>query len=166
MSATQPDRSRRSAFRSLFATAGAAAVGLFGGRAHAATTDATGIVTIPDDAQQAEAAAQKQAPLFSGAKVHGGLVYVAGKGYHEDGDIRVHTKHVLDALESELKKAGSSMDMVLKVNVYLHDLQDYAAMNEVYRGRFGANPPVRTTVACYGGIPGRSLVEMDCIAAL
>ena len=33
------------------------------------------------------------------------------------------------------------------------------------RGRFGANPPVRTTVACYGGIPGRSLVEIDCIAA-
>ncbi len=164
VSATQPDRSRRSAFRALFASVGAAAAGVFGSRAHAAAPDANGIVTIPDAAQQGEA--PRQAPLFSGAKVHGGLVYVAGKGYHEEGDIRVHTKHVLDALESELKKAGSSMDKVLKVNVYLHDLQDYAAMNEVYRGRFGANPPVRTTVACYGGIPGRSLVEMDCIAAV
>ena len=153
MSATQPDRSRRSAFRSLFATVGAAAAGLIGGRAHAATTETDGITTIPDAAQQAEA--PKQGPLFSSVKVHGGLVYVAGKGYHEEGDIRVHTKQVLDQLENELKKVGSSMEKVLKVNVYLHDLQDYAAMNEVYRGRFGANPPVRTTVACYGGIPGR-----------
>ena len=41
---------------------------------------------------------------------------------------------------------------------------DYKAMNEVFRGRFGPNPPVRTTVATYGGVPGNSLVEMDCIA--
>ena len=39
------------------------------------------------------------------------------------------------------------MDKVVKVNVYLHDLRDYDAMNEVYRGRFGAKPPVRTTIA-------------------
>lgn len=157
-----PDTSRRSAFRSLLAAAGATAAGLFGGKAHAATPET---VTIPDAAQQAEA--PKQAPLFSAVKVHtGGLVFVAGKGYHEDGDIKLHTAKVLDALESELKKVGSSMEKVLKVNVYLHDLQDYAAMNEVFRGRFGPNPPVRTTIACYGGVPGKSLVEMDCIAAL
>lgn len=161
--ATQTDPSRRSAFRTLLTAVGATAAGLFGGKAHAATRDAD-ILTIPDASQQAEA--PKQAPLFSGVKVHGGLVFVAGKGYHEEGDIKVHTKQVLDALEAELKKAGSSMEKVLKVNVYLHDLQDYAAMNEVFRGRFGPNPPVRTTIACYGGVPGKSLVEMDCIAAL
>jgi enamine deaminase RidA (YjgF/YER057c/UK114 family) len=162
--AAQPDPSRRSAFRSLFATIGAAAAGVFGTtKAHAATTATAGIVTVPDDAQQADA--PKQVPLFSSVKVHGGLVFVAGKGYHEEGDIKVHTKQVLDQLEAELKKVGSSMDKVLKVNVYLHDLQDYAAMNEVFRGRFGPNPPVRTTIACYGGVPGKSLVEIDCIAA-
>ena len=58
------------------------------------------------------------------------------------------------------------MDKVLKVNVYLHDLNDYQGMNDVYRGRFGENPPVRTTVAVFGGVPGDSLVEIDCIAAL
>ena len=58
------------------------------------------------------------------------------------------------------------MEKVLKVNVYLADLGDYKGMNEVFRGRFGKNPPVRTTVATYGGVPGDSLVEMDCIAAL
>ena len=61
--------------------------------------------------------------------------------------------------------AGSSMDKVLKVNVYLNDLKDYTAMNGVYAtGKWGAIPPVRTTVAPAGGIPGDSLVEIDLIA--
>ncbi len=105
-------------------------------------------------------------PLFSSHVVHGGLVYVAGKGAHFEGDIVAHTDHVLNELQKELEKAGSSMEKVLKVNVYLHDIHDYHAMNDVYRGRFGENPPVRTTVATFGGVPGDSLVEIDCIAAL
>jgi enamine deaminase RidA (YjgF/YER057c/UK114 family) len=108
----------------------------------------------------------QQKPLFSSAVAHGNTLYIAGKGAHFDGDITAHTKHVLDELEKALVKNGSSMDKVLKVNVYLHDLVDYKAMNEAYRGRFGDNPPVRTTVATYGGVPGDSLVEIDCIAAL
>jgi enamine deaminase RidA (YjgF/YER057c/UK114 family) len=105
-------------------------------------------------------------PLFSSAIAHGNLLFIAGKGAHFEGDIKAHTDHVLNELQKELEKAGSSMEKVLKVNVYLHDLQDYQAMNEVYRGRFGDTPPVRTTVSCYGGVPGDSLVEIDCIAAL
>jgi len=108
----------------------------------------------------------QEVPLFSSAVKHGNLVFIAGKGAHFEGDITAHTKHVLDELEAELKKAGSSIEKVLKVNVYLNDLNDYKAMNEAYRGRFGKNPPVRTTVAVYGGVPGNSLVEIDCIAAL
>ncbi len=103
-------------------------------------------------------------PLFSGSTKMGNLVFIAGKGAHFEGDIKAHTDHVLKELEKELIKAGSSMEKVLKVGVFLHDLNDYTAMNEVYKGRFGANPPVRTTVATYGGVPGDSLVEMDCIA--
>jgi len=94
------------------------------------------------------------------------LLFLAGKGAHFEGDIKDHTDHVLNELEKELKKHGSSMEKVLKVNVYLADLADYKAMNEVYRGRFGSKPPVRTTVATYGGVPGDSLVEIDCIAAV
>lgn len=106
-------------------------------------------------------------PLFSGHTKFGGLVYIAGKGAHFDGDIKAHTDHVLKELEKELVKAGSSMEKVLKVTVFLNDIADYKAMNEVYKGRFGKNPPVRTTVAvAKGGVPGDSLVEMDCIAAL
>ena len=46
------------------------------------------------------------------------------------------------------------MDKVLKVNVYLNDLKDYTGMNEAFRGRFGHEPGVRTTIAAAGGIPG------------
>lgn len=109
---------------------------------------------------------QQDVPLFSGSVVHGNTVYVAGKGAHFEGDIKAHTDHVLKELEKELKNAGSSMEKVVKVNVYLHDLRDYDAMNETYQGRFGAKPPVRTTIAAFGGVPGNSLVEMDCIATL
>ena len=105
-------------------------------------------------------------PLFSSAVTYGNLLFLAGKGAHFEGDIKAHTDHVLNEMEKELQKNGSSMDKVLKVNVYLHDLADYNAMNEVYRGRFGDHPPVRTTIAAYGGVPGNSLVEIDCIAAL
>ena len=104
-------------------------------------------------------------PLFSGHTKFNGLVYIAGKGAHFEGDIKSNTDHVLKELEAELKKAGSSMEKVLKVNVYLNDLADYKGMNEVYKGRFGKKPPVRTTVAvAKGGVPGDSLVEIDCIA--
>mgnify|MGYP001552233274 CR=1 FL=1 len=72
---------------------------------------------------------------------------------------------MLKDLEEELKKAGSSMDKVLKVKVDVNDINDIEGMNEVYRGRLGNKPPVRTTVAvAKGGVPGNSLVERDCIA--
>ena len=105
-------------------------------------------------------------PLFSGGVRHGNTLYVAGKGAHFEGDIEAHTDHVLKELQKELERNGSSMEQVLKVNVYLADLADYKGMNKVYRGKFGSKPPVRTTVATYGGVPGNSLVEMDCIAAV
>ena len=103
-------------------------------------------------------------PLFSGLVTYGSLVFVAGKGYHKEGDIKKHTDEVLKSVQRELERAGSSMNQCLKCNVYLHDLNDYDGMNEVFRGRFGDNPPVRTTVATYDGVPGDSLVEIDVIA--
>ena len=111
--------------------------------------------------------APEKTPLFSGAVSFGNLLFIAGKGAHFPGDIAAHTKHVLDEIEKELTNAGSSMEKVLKVNVYLADIKDYAGMNEVYQGRFGSEPPVRTTIAAGpGNVPGNSLVEIDCIAYL
>src|SRR5215218_11056295 len=105
-------------------------------------------------------------PLFNGTVSYGNLLFIAGVGYHTEGDIKVHTKGVLDQIQQQLERVGSSMEKVVKCNVYLNDLKDYAGMNEVFLGRFGAEPPVRTTIAAKGGIPGNSLVEIDVIATL
>jgi enamine deaminase RidA (YjgF/YER057c/UK114 family) len=106
----------------------------------------------------------EKTPLFNGVVSYGNLVFISGIGAHFEGDIKAHTKHVLDEMQKNLERVGSSMEKVLKVNVYLNDLKDYAAMNETFLGRFGPEPGVRTTIAAAGGIPGNSLVEIDCIA--
>lgn len=104
-----------------------------------------------------------QTPLFSPAVSYGNLLFLSGVGAHFEGDIKAHTKHVLDEIQQKLEAAGSSMNKVLKAQVYLADLKDYDAMNEVFKGRFGPEPPVRTTVSV-AGVPGKSLVEIDVIA--
>jgi len=106
----------------------------------------------------------KKVPLFNSIITYGNLVFLAGIGAHFPGTVEEHTKHVLDELEKNLIKAGSSMEKVLKVNCYLNDIKDWPKMNTVYGGRWGDVPPVRTTIAAAGGIPGDSLVEIDCIA--
>src|SRR5215210_335894 len=147
--------------RSLLKKLTASFVGLIGfglaTKANANSKDEKQVFNIVND---------QEVPLFSGSTKYGGLVFIAGKGAHvAPFEIKAHTEIVLQELEKELIKAGSSMDKVLKVNVYLNDIADYKAMNEVYKGRFGSKPPVRTTVAvAKGGVPGDSLVEMDCIA--
>jgi len=135
-----------------------------GAAAAAGAGAAQGQTSTPVKKVHYRGAKPKNTPLFSGAVSYGNLLFIAGKGYHEQGDIQVHTKAVLDSVQAELENAGSSMEKVLKCNVYLNDLKDYAAMNEVFKGRFGDAPPVRTTIAAAGGIPGNSLVEIDVIA--
>ena len=103
-------------------------------------------------------------PLFSSTVSYGNLLFISGVGAHVAGDIKSHTKIVLDSIQQQLESVGSSMEKVLKANVYLNDIKDWPAMNEMFQGRFGAEPPVRTTIAAAGGIPGNSLVEIDVIA--
>ncbi|MBO9632227.1 MAG: RidA family protein [Chitinophagaceae bacterium] len=156
------EKQRRSVLKKLLASV--AGIAGFSAAANAADNSPTegertaGSITYAEDDQQV--------PLFSGHVKYNGLVYIAGKGAHvAPFEIKAHTEIVLKELEAELIKAGSSMEKVLKVTVYLNDIADYKGMNEVYKGRFGKNPPVRTTVAvAKGGVPGDSLVEMDCIA--
>ncbi len=105
-------------------------------------------------------------PLFSPIVTYGNMVFISGIGAHFEGDIRSHTDHVLGEIERYLESVGSSMEKVLKVNVYLDTLDDYDGMNEVFRGRWGTEPGVRTTIAAAAGIPGDSLVEIDCIAVI
>jgi 2-iminobutanoate/2-iminopropanoate deaminase len=107
----------------------------------------------------------KGQPLYSPELSFGNVVYVSGKGPGTTfkGDITAQTRNVLDQIEESLKLAGSSMEKVLKVNVYLTDINNFAGMNAAYIDRFGPEPPVRTTVAVVA-IPDGMLVEIDCIA--
>ena len=106
-----------------------------------------------------------QRQMYSGAVAYGNMLFLSGVGYHQPDTIEVHTRKVVEELEQTLIKAGSSLQKVLKVNVYLNDLKDYDRMNAVYRSfDWGTVPPVRTTVAPAAGIPGNSLIEIDLIA--
>ena len=104
-------------------------------------------------------------PLYSGAVTSNGFVFVSGTGKIDGGTIQEQTKFTLDSIEAALKHAGSSMEKAVKCNVYLSDIANYAAMNEVYRGRFGENPPARTTLAV-AAIPFGCLVEIEVMAEL
>ena len=110
-------------------------------------------------------AADPQPPLFSPAVSFGNLLFVSGMGKIDGGDFETQVKYTLDILQKHLENAGSSMEKVLKCNVFLADIKNYAAMNELYRGRFGANPPARTTIAP-AALPFGVLVEMDIVAHL
>lgn len=103
--------------------------------------------------------------MYSRAVAFGNLLFLSGVGYHKPGTIEEHTKAVIEEIEKNLVEAGSSLQKCLKVNVYLNDLKDYDRMNAVYRSfNWGEVAPVRTTVAPAAGIPGNSLIEIDCIA--
>ncbi len=80
-----------------------------------------------------------------------------------EGDVRAQTHRVFDNLEGALRDAGLSMDDVVKCNVYLTDMADFAAMNEAYGERFVAPYPARTTVAV-AGLPLGAAVEIELVA--
>ncbi len=107
----------------------------------------------------------EKTPMFSSTVTFGNLLFIAGVGAHFKGDIKAHTAHVLDEIKASLEAAGSSMEKVLKCNVYLLHGEDFQAMNEVFLGRWGSEPPVRTTIAA-AWIPGDSLIEIDVIASI
>ena len=80
-----------------------------------------------------------------------------------DGDVAAQTERVLQNLSGILKAAGSSLDRVVKAGVYLKNMSDFAAMNEVYGSYFTQSPPARATVEV-ARLPKDVLVEIDVIA--
>ena len=100
----------------------------------------------------------------------GHLVYTAGQialnpatGKLVEGGIAEQTAQVLTNLEAILESAGTSLANVVKTTVFLDDMADFAAMNEVYTGRVADPPPARTTVAV-AGLPLGALVEIEAVA--
>jgi 2-iminobutanoate/2-iminopropanoate deaminase len=107
---------------------------------------------------------------YSQAIVAGDFLFVSGQGpinpgtgSLELGDVRSETKRVFENLRAILEAAGSSLDQVMKCNVYLRDIKDFAAMNEVYATYLKAPFPARTTIQA-GALPGGIAVEIECIA--
>lgn len=141
--------------RNLFMALGAAALPMFG----AQSSGGSGRKKIFFRGEK-----PKSTPLYSETIAYGDLVFVSGHGTNKVSGIREQTEFVLNEIDACLKAAGSSMKNALKCNVYLAKLEDYKAMNEAYLGKFGAEPPVRTTVAVAGIPLDGALVEIEVIA--
>ena len=80
-----------------------------------------------------------------------------------DGEVREQTDLVLRNLTAVLEAAGSSLQLAVKTTVFLADIADFAAMNEVYTRYFGDHRPARSTVQV-GALPKGSSVEIECVA--
>ena len=107
---------------------------------------------------------------YSQAVRAGSLVFVSGQipldpatGTMVAGDIAVQTHRVLRNLAGILEAAGSSLDRVVRATVYLADMNDFAAMNEVYGSYFSAPAPARSTIQA-ARLPKDARVEIDVIA--
>ena len=81
------------------------------------------------------------------------------------GDVRVQTERVLQNLGAVLTAGGATFSSVVKTTIYLADLQDFGAVNEVYARYFTNDPPARATIEV-AGLPKGALVEIDAVAAI
>jgi 2-iminobutanoate/2-iminopropanoate deaminase len=107
---------------------------------------------------------------YSQAIRTGDLLFVSGQipldpatGQLLAGDVRVQTRQVLKNLAAILEAGGSSLSRVVKTTVYLRDLGEFAAMNEVYAEFFGEQPPARATVQV-ARLPRDAAVEIELVA--
>jgi len=120
-----------------------------------------------------KAVSTKEAPAaigpYSQAIVAKGMVYTSGQialmpdGTMEDRGIEYQTKQVFKNLYYVLKEADSNFDHVIKTTIYLTDMNDFDAVNEIYAYYFGNHKPARSTVAVKT-LPKNALVEIECIA--
>jgi len=110
-------------------------------------------------------------PYSQAVKVNG-MVFCSGQipidpvtGSFVSDDIAEQTEQVLRNLNAVLESAGSGLDRVVKTTVFLSDMEDFAAMNEIYSKYFDANKPARATVQA-ARLPRDAKVEIDCVAVL
>ena len=107
---------------------------------------------------------------YSQAIQANGLIFISGQIALDpktntlvEGDIRVQTERVLENLKGIVEAAGSSLDKAVKTTVFLKDMGEFAAMNEVYARYFAAEPPARATVEV-ARLPRDVRVEIDLVA--
>lgn len=107
---------------------------------------------------------------YSQAIKANGFVYTSGQialvpstGELVEGGVKEHTKQVLLNLTEVLKAAGSSLEKVVKTTVFLKDMNDFGAMNEVYGSFFSTHQPARSAVEV-ARLPKDVFVEIECVA--
>ena len=104
--------------------------------------------------------------------VYNGVIYIAGQGAHSRDpkeqfptDVDTHTTKVLNNVKTLVEAGGGTMDSILQLTVFLTKIEDFEAMNKVFKTYFPHGGPARTTVAV-AALPGQSLVEINCTAAV
>jgi len=109
---------------------------------------------------------------FSQAILAGEFLFLSGQGPLDvstgqpvRGDVQTQARKTLENMKTLLEEAGSSLHDVLKVTIFLVDMNHYGAVNEVYSQFFKTDPPARTCVQV-SRLPGDILVEIDAIALL
>jgi 2-iminobutanoate/2-iminopropanoate deaminase len=115
-----------------------------------------------------EGGAKPLAPYSPGIRA-GSLVFTSGQigldpetGILVSGGVKAETRQALENLSKILDSAGSSLDQVVKVTLYINEIDDYGLINEVYGNFFPENPPARAIIQ--GDLPAGAHVEVDCIA--
>ncbi len=124
---------------------------------------------MPNQVVSTEKAPKAIGP-YSQAMVAGDLVFTSGQipldpntQQMVPGDVRAQTERVMDNLAAVLAAAGASFASVVKATIFLADLNDFTAVNEVYGKRFPSAPPARSTVQV-AALPKGARVEIDLIA--
>jgi len=114
---------------------------------------------------------EMQLPFSDAVKV-GNMLYLSGKignlpgtAQLAEGGIAGETRQTMENIKAALEKYGSSLDEVVKCTVFLADIAEWGAMNEVYRTYFPTNPPARSALGTSGLALG-ARVEIECLAAL
>lgn len=108
---------------------------------------------------------------YSQAIIFGNLIFTSGQialnsdGEFIGGDIKAQTRQVLENLSAILTEARSGLNKVIKTSVFLADMGDFSAMNEIYEDFFKTHKPARSTIAVKS-LPKGALVEIECIAQM
>jgi 2-iminobutanoate/2-iminopropanoate deaminase len=150
---------------SLFTGVGLAA--LFGGGSSAVAQEQAGVRKLDYDGKPATSGG-----FITPLIVNNGVIYIAGQGAHSHDpegkfpmDIETHTTKVMENVKTLVQAGGGTMDSILQLTVYLTKIDDYDGMNKVFKTYFPHGGPARTTVAV-AALPGQSLVEINCTAAV
>ncbi|MDQ6989474.1 MAG: Rid family detoxifying hydrolase [Mariprofundaceae bacterium] len=109
---------------------------------------------------------------YSQAMLHQGLLYTSGQiglvpttGKMVADDVASQAAQVVKNLTAVIQQAGSDLDKIIKVTIFLEDMADFPVVNQIYADWLGKHRPARSTVAV-AGLPLAAKVEMDCVVAV